>query len=293
MDNYGQSEDSRSTYNGRNKTETLRTRIESDLSFSQKQLKNDFRNFMAHCLKLSDAFQLLDVGPAFCKTHNVNAKETKNMKYIRMKDQAPEGSSSTKLFKEPVMKRELREAPLCLYEPQKNRGVRHYLRDCPDCPKEEKKKLLDDNFAERGKDGPAANTRARQRDGNVGRIPKNNTTIENGDTSCSVILADGKTTITATGRCDDGSDDTIISPKMAERAAIAGIGKISSIVPVTLQAALMDGEAAQTFKFYRTWSCSRVVLQLGVGKFALLNVTFLVADGNLSTGDPIIGLPVL
>lgn len=54
------------------------------------------------------------------------------------------------------------------------------------------------------------------------------------DTLCSVLLADSTAFVLATGRSDDGSGDTIISPMMAEQVVIAGIGKISNIPTVNL-----------------------------------------------------------
>ena len=95
----------------------------------------------------------------------------------------------------------------------------------------------------------------------------------------------------ATGRCDDSAVDTIVSPKIAEQAAIEGIGKTSRIRPVVLQVALSDGGKPQTFTISRTWTCPRVILHLAAGKLALLNVKFLVGGGDLATGDLIIGLP--
>ena len=259
--------------------EALRSRLESDLAFGYVHLQTNFKAFMQHCLKLADAFQILDIGP---KKENVEGND---------KTKHQEGASSSS----PTAagkKKKSREAPFCLYEPHRSRGIRHLLKDCNVCPEEEKKRLLVEHFADRPKNGPAANTRSKQ--GNFGRVAKhkdNNGTDR--DTSCTVQLADGSASLMATGRCDDGADDTIVSPKIAEQAAIEGIGKMSRIKPVVLQVALTDGGKPQTFTMSRTWTCPRVILHLAAGKLALLNVKFLVADGDLATGDLIIGLPVL
>lgn len=80
------------------------------------------------------------------------------------------------------------------------------------------------------------------------------------------------------GRCDDGVDESIVSPRLAESAVLNGIAKLKKIKPVTVQVALKDEKEAQLFTFLRWWAVSRLVLHLSVGPFALLNVTFLVAD---------------
>ena len=253
--------------------EALRKRLESDLAFGYIHLQTDFTGFMQHCLKLADAFQMLDIGP---KKKNVNGNDKK--KYH-------DGASSSAPAAVGKKKKSL-EAPVCLYEPHRSRGIRHLLKDCYVCPEEEKKRLLDEHFADRPKHGPAANTRSKQ--GNFGRLAKHrDSNWTDRDTSSTVQLADGFASLMATGRCDDGADDTIVSPKIAEQAAM------SRIKPVVLLVALTDGGKPQTFTMSRTWKCPRVIFHLSAEKLAVLNVKFLVADGDLATGDLIIVLPVL
>lgn len=52
---------------------------------------------------------------------------------------------------------------------------------------------------------------------------------EDWDASCPVRLADESESLFETARCEDGSDDTIVSPKVAGQAFIDGIGKIRRI----------------------------------------------------------------
>ena len=258
---------------------TPRTRLESDLSFGYIHLKTDFKAFMQHCLKLDDDFQMLDIGR---KKKNFEGND--KTKY----HDGASSSSPTAAGK----KKKSREAPVCLYEPHRSRGIRHLLKDSNVCPEEEKKRLLDEHLADRPRNGPAANTRSKQ--SNFGHLAKHeDTNWTDRDTSCTVQLADGSASLMATGRCDDGPDDTIVSPKIAEQAAIECIGKMSRIKPVVLQVALTDGGKPQTFTMSRTWICPRLILHLAAGKLALLNVKFLVADGELATEDLIIGKPVL
>lgn len=95
------------------------------------------------------------------------------------------------------------------------------------------------------------------------------------------------------GRCDDGADDSLVSPRLAESAVLNGVGKLKKIKPVTVQVALKDKSAAQTFTFSREWTVSRLLLHLSIGLLALLNVSFLVADAHLTEHDLLIGQPVL
>ncbi len=153
--------------------------------------------------------------------------------------------------------------------------------------------MLDKHFTEMAKDGPSRNTRSRQ-GRRTGRLTnQSNLSVSDIDVPCMIRLADGSSSIIATGRCDDGSDDTIVSSKIAEQAAMDGIGKISRITPVKIQVDLSAGGEAQELSFYTTWTCPRIFLHLAAGQLALFNVRFLVADGVLSSGDLIVGLPVL
>lgn len=111
--------------------------------------------------------------------------------------------------------------------------------------------------------------------------------------SFPITLEDGAESITATGRTDDGSDESIASPKLAECAVLDGIVKRSKIEEVTLQVALKEGDSAQLFTFSRSWTPPRTILRLAAGPLALVNVTYLVADDDLAVEDLLIGLPVL
>lgn len=86
----------------------------------------------------------------------------------------------------------------------------------------------------------------------------------------------------ANGRTDDGTDESIVFSKFAERSVLNGIGKMTKIDKVSLQVALKDAYCAQSFTFSRTWTPPRTVLRLTAGPLALVNVTFLVADANFA-----------
>lgn len=106
-------------------------------------------------------------------------------------------------------------------------------------------------------------------------------------------MCDGEESIEAIGRPDDGSDESIVSSKLAEKAVLNGIGKMSKIPLVKLQVALKEGEEAKEFSFSRSWTTPRTILQLSSGPLALVNVTYLVADAQLAVEDLLIGLPIL
>lgn len=242
-----------------------------------------YYSFMEHCLVLNQAFQEVDVGPnkntvvSDVHTPGDNLKTKPSLKADRK-----HGSRAT------------RDPPVRLFDTHRVAGIRHLLKDCTECPEEKKKVLLDKYRAEKKSDGPARNTRS-QTSRHVGRLVNKQPTmkINDMDTSCPVRLADGSVSVMETGRCDDGSDATIVSPKIAEMAVVKGVGMIYGIKPVKLQVALKDGDQAQEFTCVRPWKRPRVVLQLAAGKLALLNVTFLVTDGDLSSDDLLIGLPLL
>ena len=59
-----------------------------------------------------------------------------------------------------------------------------------------------------------------------------------------------------------------------------------------VQVALKCGEKAQTFTANREWIIPRIVLKLTAGPLALLNVSFLVTDAEISDEDLLIGRPV-
>lgn len=60
--------------------------------------------------------------------------------------------------------------------------------------------------------------------------------------SSTVALTDEKCTFEFIGRCDDGSEDMLVSPDVAKSAAIKTIGKRTSIFPVIPKVAMQKGD---------------------------------------------------
>ena len=105
-------------------------------------------------------------------------------------------------------------------------------------------------------------------------------------------MSDEGTTMDGHGRCDHGSDVTIVSSRIAESAVVRGIGRLRKIKEVSAKAALKDKEDVQECSFSISWTAPRLVMELAPGQLKLLNVTFLVAD-DLAEEDLLIGFPVL
>ena len=282
------------------KPRSLYDRLDSDIQFAYNDLRKDFKGFMKHAMDLSDAFQKLDVGPR----REDKSKKVRSPGSGPGWTQTPPSSPSAKP-KSNRSKGANDRTPLCLYSPCKEKAYRHYLKNCPNCPVDEEARLFEELAREKAKDGPARSTRfqkAKQTEkvktekifGTAGRLGSQQVKSSE-SASCPITVFDGQVSVSISGRCDDGSDDSIVSARVAEQAAIKGIGKISTIEPVRLQVALKTGknDKAQTFRFSRSGMVPRTVLHLSAGQLALINVSFLIADDDLTCEDLLIGLPVL
>lgn len=192
---------------------------------------------------------------------------------------------------------------MCLYGPHKDRGMRNFFRDCLDCPKDKRKELFKKLFENNSKTGPFTGLRSRPEKSNeenkmelkstertVGRLaPKSRSSLS---PSIKFTSSNEISPMTACGRTDDGNNESIVSPKLAEKAVLNGIEKMTKFDKVCLQVALKNGSSAETF-FSPTWTPPCVVLKLISGPLALVNVTFLVVDADLFAEGLSIGLPVL
>lgn len=109
-----------------------------------------------------------------------------------------------------------------------------------------------------------------------------------------MTLSDSKASIDATGLCDDGSDESIASTTLAERAVIKGFGKIEAIDTDWLEVALTEkNNKPKLYKFSRAWCAPSTVLHLNSGRLALKNIHYLVADDSMACEDLFFGRPVL
>lgn len=272
---------------------SLQIRLRSDLSLTHHRLENDFKGFMAHAIKLSEAFQLVDNGPPSRENSNtISRKNRRNVSSPR------EGGKRNQPQKAQVGQH--KTLPVCLWPPHRAKGYRHYLKDCTACPDDEKKVLFKALSDANAATGPSKSTRSQMKAAASPAMTDTKDLVTGRMTeklsrtgSVQVELQDGSETVNARGRADDGSDESIVSSRIAEQAVLNGVGKMAKITPITLQVALKSGANAETFTFSRSWTPPRLVLKLSAGPLALLNVRFLVADADLAVEDLLIGLPVL
>eukprot|EP00737_Agarophyton_chilense_P001240 gb/GEZJ01001384.1/.p2 GENE.gb/GEZJ01001384.1/~~gb/GEZJ01001384.1/.p2 ORF type:complete len:297 (-),score=23.80 gb/GEZJ01001384.1/:4742-5632(-) len=208
--------------------EVVRTRLESDINLAYRELKNDLMAFIKHAVKLAEASQTLDAGSRF----EMNGARPHGRHELKNKSK---GSSSTGDG--------ARRFPICLFAPHKSKGIRHLVKDCRACSEDEKKVLLQRWAVERAKDGPAENTRGNHNcpkgtpdanDGNRKVIRRLLNVSDKGDyqSSCTISLVDHKAQQDIIGRFDDGSDESIISGKIANRCSARGSeGSPASTLP--------------------------------------------------------------
>lgn len=271
---------------------SLRDRLSSYLSFSHHNLRKDLTGFLKHSVRLAEAFQLVDCGPPE-KTEKSDKKSRASNSRSGNRDGNNGSRDSTDT------KKDKGDLPLCLWEPHRAKGFRHLLKDCRDCPQEEKKALFEKRTQDLAKDGPASSTRSKAALGNASGPSKPTTGRLThpvnlaSSPSCPIVVSDGLATLRGHGRCDDGSDESISSPQLAQKAVVKGIGKMAAISPVTIQVALKESDTPASFTFSRLWTVPRLVLELSAGQMALINVEFLVADDEIACEDVLVGLPIL
>lgn len=104
------------------------------------------------------------------------------------------------------------------------------------------------------------------------------------------MLSNATTWIEIICRCDDSSDDNVVSPRprVNKGAVFEGIGHRRAINLVMGQVDLRPSETAQTFVFSRLWTSPRTVLHLASGLVALLNNPFLIAGDDFSCKDMLV-----
>lgn len=98
----------------------------------------------------------------------------------------------------------------------------------------------------------------------------------------------------ATGRFDDGSDDSLASLSLAERARKQNIGTLVTTPKVTLTMPITSAShPPTTFTCSRKWIVPRTIVEVSSGNLCLLNINYMVVDGELSTEDVLIGRRIL
>lgn len=112
-------------------------------------------------------------------------------------------------------------------------------------------------------------------------------------TLCPVVVSDGVSSLSATGKCDDGSDDSIASSSVVQQAVLNVIGRLDAFEPITVQVALNSSDKAEEFKLSRVRKVPRHVMEMSSGRLTLTDISYLVSDDVSASEDILIVLPVL
>lgn len=127
--------------------ESLRIRLESDLELSHCDLRKDFKGFMYHAIKLFEAFQLVDNGAPTKRRKNQDSRNRNNQDDRPGRDKGKIKGKDGNTGNNGNGQRPF----VCLYAPQKDKGYRHYRKDCAVCLDEENiaifKRMADEKAA--------------------------------------------------------------------------------------------------------------------------------------------------
>lgn len=192
--------------------EFLRSHLESDFKLLHYNLRENFKRFMVHAIKLSEAFQLVYNGAPF------RPKENRKGKRGAGRSEMSDDEKLEKRKAKSSSRSEIRTSPVCLDGLHKVKGYSHYLRDCTTCPEDEKKFLLKHLVGKRAATGPAKTTGKQQRnfgaeqakynikpgDRVAGRI---NAVSVGNSSSFKVLFMDGSRIHFAMCRADDGAHE--------------------------------------------------------------------------------------
>lgn len=200
----------------------LKERLDEDLKFTYPRMKKEFKDFLKHAVNVAQDFQTSHVGAS-----SIHGTEPKNNSTNRKQTDAKNNRDKSK-----DMKKE--EFLVFLYPPHQKLGFRHYLRDCRDYPPEERTRHVEDLASKKASDGPAHSTRSRSTTPATSRpttdSASRSTRLTTGRISQAVsppgvsfTLEDQSESITCRDRCDEGSDESLVSPRIAERGSLAGI----------------------------------------------------------------------
>ena len=135
---------------------------------------------------------------------------------------------------------------------------RHFLADCPCDPAEIEK--MKESLRSRPPDGTRSKTAAIPRNGPS--TNKFSSFVVDKSPCAPIDIVDGDSSLIVTGKCDDGSDDSLASPQVATKAVSDGIGSFRKITPVSFQVALTRDVTPQEFTFCKVWTVPLTVCTL-------------------------------
>lgn len=112
----------------------------------------------------------------------------------------------------------------------------------------------------------------------TGRLQEGTTLPDGMQISCAITVSDGIASLSGSGRCDDGSYESIFISGLWNSQQSRVLEKL--LRPVILNVALKTGHDPQSFSFSRSWTSQRTVLHLAPGNLALVMVTFSIVEGR-------------
>ena len=115
----------------------LKARLELDCRLQPELRKRSFHDYVTRVVERAvacDAYSDPNLSVIIEDLKKDKGKEKASKSQIGKKDQNPKKRKFDRKD----------ETPICLYEPCKKKGYRHYLKDCRACPEHEKQKLLQD-----------------------------------------------------------------------------------------------------------------------------------------------------
>ena len=172
-----------------------------------------------------------------------------------------------------------KKLPICIWPKHKEQGVRHHLRDCKDCPKDEKDKLFDDL--------------RKSKAGGIKRTP-NKDSVEIDESTRTIFSATFGGKWRTTVGADNSADANILDSRTLAKLKDAAVDHFVEYLPgprsFDMAACTPDGKRAKLV-------CTRALivdaeLHIRHGTALLLRcVRRLVTDQ--AVGDPLLGRPIL
>ncbi|PXF46452.1 hypothetical protein BWQ96_03777 [Gracilariopsis chorda] len=138
------------------KPKSLRLRIQSDLQLAHHNLKKDFKEFMDHCLTISDAFQLIDNGSQNIYHNQIGKRQNNKEARLRNKmlsgteiltskaDAAGTDPRHSKTSQTHGQYNTHRPIPPCPHPICKSEGKLHWIDDCNQANEAEKEQMKKD-----------------------------------------------------------------------------------------------------------------------------------------------------
>lgn len=175
---------------------------------------------------------------------------------------------------------------VCLYPPHKAKGLKHLIRDCKQCPEEEKEKYLREYIEERKKSGGKANR--------IRKSAEAKDKLEKRSQSSIIFTAVFGSKYRDQVCADNGADGNILDKETLRRIIAAGVDasveELSQPRVFDMAAANADGASAKLVCTKSVSVDTELHIRHGT-TLRLRNLKWLVTDQRVS--DPLLGRPIL